>query len=128
MEVSQITGLIIDRCIKIHSLIGPGCVERVYEELLFYELNKLGLCVTKQLSMPLRYETLCINNAYTLDLLVENKVIIEIKSVENILPLHYKQVNTYLKLMELKHGILLNFKVDLMKNGIHRVFNNLGYE
>jgi GxxExxY protein len=128
MDANQITGLIIDRCIKIHSLIGPGCIERVYEELLFYELNKLGLNVTKQLSMPLRYETLCINNAYTLDLLVENKVIIEIKSVENILPLHYKQVTTYLKLMELKHGILLNFKVDLMKNGIHRVFNNFGYE
>ena len=78
--------------------------------------------------MPISYEVLQINDAYKLDLLIEDKVIIEIKSVEHVLPVHFKQVNTYLKLMNLKHGILLNFKVDLMKNGIHRVFNNFGNE
>jgi len=78
--------------------------------------------------MPITYESLNITDAYKLDLLVENKIIVEIKSVEHILPVHYKQVNTYLKLMNLKHGMLLNFKVDLMKDGIHRVFNNFGNE
>jgi GxxExxY protein len=78
--------------------------------------------------MPITYESLHITDAYKLDLLVENKIIVEIKSVEHILPVHYKQVNTYLKLMNLKHGMLLNFKVDLMKDGIHRVFNNFGNE
>ncbi len=74
------------------------------------------------------YEVFQINDAYKLDLLIENKVIIEIKSVEHVLPVHFKQLNTYLKLMNLKHGMLLNFKVGLMKDGIHRVFNNFGNE
>ena len=128
MEANKITAMIVDSCIKIHTAIGPGCYERVYEELLYYELNKLGLNVRRQITMPISYEVLQINDAYKLDLLIEEKVIIEIKSIEHILPVHFKQLNTYLKLMNLKHGILLNFKVDLMKNGIHRVFNNFGNE
>ena len=128
MEANKITALIVDSGIKIHTAIGPGCYERVYEELLYYELNKIGLNVKRQITMPISYEVLQINDAYKLDLLIEDKVIIEIKSVEHVLPVHFKQVNTYLKLMDLKHGILLNFKVDLMKNGIHRVFNNFGNE
>ena len=128
MEANQITALIVDCCLKIHTAIGPGCFERVYEELLYYELNKKGLTIKRQITMPISYEVLQINDAYKLDLLIEDKVIIEIKSVEHVLPVHFKQVNTYLKLMNLKHGILLNFKVDLMKNGIHRVFNNFGNE
>ena len=128
MEANQITALIVDSSIKIHTAIGPGCYERVYDELLYYELNKIGLKVKRQITMPISYEVLQINDAYKLDLLIEDKVIIEIKSIEYILPVHFKQVNTYLKLMNLKHGILLNFKVDLMKNGIHRVFNNFGNE
>lgn len=78
--------------------------------------------------MPILYDSLRINDAYKLDLLVENKIIVEIKSVEHILALHFKQVTTYLKLMNLKHGMLLNFKFNLMKEGIHRVFNNFGNE
>ncbi|MEP6927775.1 MAG: GxxExxY protein [Ginsengibacter sp.] len=128
METNQITALIVDSCIKIHTVIGPGCYERVYEELLYFELNKRDLYLERQLTMPILYESLQINDAYKLDLLVEKKIIIEIKSVEHILPVHFKQVNTYLKLMNLKHGMLLNFKVDLMKEGIHRVFNNFGNE
>lgn len=128
METNQITALIVDSCIKIHTVIGPGCYERVYEELLYFELNKRDLYLERQLAMPILYESLQINDAYKLDLLVEKKIIIEIKSVEHILPVHFKQVNTYLKLMNLKHGMLLNFKVDLMKEGIHRVFNNFGNE
>ena len=128
MEANKITAMIVDSCIKIHTAIGPGCYERVYEELLYYELNKIDLIVRRQITMPISYEVLQINDAYKLDLLIEEKVIIEIKSIEHILPVHFKQLNTYLKLMNLKHGILLNFKVDLMKNGIHRVFNNFGNE
>ncbi len=128
MEANLITGIIVDASIKIHSSIGPGCYERVYEELLNFELNKRGFYLQRQVTMPITYESLHITDAYKLDLLVENKIIVEIKSVEHILPVHYKQVNTYLKLMNLKHGMLLNFKVDLMKDGIHRVFNNFGNE
>ena len=128
METNALTGLIVDSCIKIHTAIGPGCYERVYEELLYFELNKRNLFLERQLTMPIQYESLQIQDAYKLDLLVEKKVIVEIKSIEHVLPVHYKQVNTYLKLMNLKHGMLLNFKVDLMKDGIHRVFNNFGNE
>ena len=128
METNILTGIIVDSCIKIHTAIGPGCYERVYEELLYFELNKRKLYLDRQLTMPISYEALHINDAYKLDLLVEKKIVVEIKSVEHILPVHFKQVNTYLKLMNLKHGMLLNFKVDLMKEGIHRVFNNFGNE
>ena len=128
MEANKITALIVDSCIRIHTAIGPGCYERVYEELLYFEVNKRNLYLERQLTMPISYESLQIDDAYRLDLLVENKIIVEIKSVEHILPVHFKQVNTYLKLMNLKHGMLLNFKVDLMKEGIHRVFNNFGNE
>ena len=124
----MITGIIVDSAVKIHSAIGPGCYERVYEELLYFELNKRQLNLERQLTMPIVYESLHISDAYKLDLLVESKVMVEIKSVEHILPVHFKQVNTYLKLMNLKHGMLLNFKVDLMKGGIYRVFNNFGKE
>ncbi len=128
MEANQITALIVDSCIKVHTAIGPGCYEKVYEELLYFELNKWNLYLERQLTMPILYESLQINDAYKLDILVEKKIIVEIKSVEHILPVHFKQVNTYLKLMNLKHGMLLNFKVDLMKEGIYRVFNNFGNE
>ena len=78
------------------------------------------------MTLPITYEKLTVKDAYKIDILLEDKIIIEIKSVEHILPVHYKQLTTYLKLMNLKNGMLLNFKVDLMKEGIHRVFNNAG--
>jgi len=126
MEANKITGMIVDACVKIHMAIGPGCFERVYEELLNYEMIKRGLSVERQLLMPISYENLKINDAYKLDLLVEGQVIIEVKSIDHILPVHFSQVMTYLKLIELKNGMLLNFKVALMKDGIHKVFNNKG--
>ncbi|WP_315819604.1 GxxExxY protein [Paraflavitalea speifideaquila] len=124
--MNQLTGTIIESCIKIHSTIGPGCFERVYEEILHHEIQKRNIPIQRQLLMPIYFEDLQINDAYKLDLLVDGRLIIEIKSVENVLALHYKQLQTYLKLMKIKNGLLLNFKVDLMKNGVHRVFNNLG--
>ena len=76
--------------------------------------------------MPIQYETLCVPDAYKLDLFIDNQLIAELKSIETVLPVHFKQLMTHLKLMNLKHGILINFKVNMMKEGIHRVFNNYG--
>ena len=127
MEINSLTGTIVDCCIKIHTAIGPGCFEKVYEEILSYELAKRNVLFIRQIALPIQYEMLRIPDAYKNDLLIEEKLIVEVKCVEHILPVHFKQVNTYLKLSNLKHGMLLNFKVDLMKDGIHRVFNNSGY-
>jgi GxxExxY protein len=128
MDIDKLTGIVVDICIRIHSKIGPGCFERVYEELLYYELTKLGLKVQRQLLLPIQYEELNIENAYKLDLLVEDKLVLELKTVYPLPPVYFKQIRTQLSLLELKYGMLLNFKVELMKEGIHRVFNNFGRE
>ena len=128
MEINKLTALIVDLCIKIHSRIGPGCFEKVYEEILYYELNKLGILVHRQLLLPIEYETLHIQNAYKLDLLVENKLILELKSISPLPSVYFKQLKTQLGILNLKNGMLLNFKVDLMKDGICRVYNNHGLE
>jgi len=127
MEIDQLTGIVLDACIKIHTDIGPGCYEKVYEETLYYELFRRGIYVEKQILMPICYDQLLINDAYRIDLLADKKLIIEIKSIERLAPVHYKQVMTYLKLMKLKNGLLLNFNVEWMKEGFHRVFNNEGH-
>lgn len=126
MEMNALTGSVIESAIKIHSTIGPGCYEKVYEEILCYELEKKGLQVDRQLVMPINYEDLYIKNAYKVDMVVEKQLIIEVKSVDYLPAVHYKQLMTYLKLLHIKDGMLLNFKVDQMKEGIHRVFNNFG--
>lgn len=128
MEINELTGIVIKTAIDIHSVIGPGCFERVYEEILYDELQKQHLKIERQLLMPIQYGELFIKDAYKLDLLVESTLIIEIKSIEHLLPVHFKQVTTYLKLLNLKNGMILNFKVNKMKEGIHRVFNNFGNE
>ena len=128
MTINQLTGILVGLCIKTHSRIGPGCFERVYEEILYYELCKLGLKVQRQLLLPIDYETLHIENAYKVDLLIEDKLIVELKTVEPLPPVYFKQIRTQLSLLNLKHGMLINFKVELMKDGIHRVFNNFGRE
>jgi GxxExxY protein len=92
----------------------------------YYELQKKDLKVERQQLLPIEYESLLIKDAYKIDLLIENKLVLEIKSIEHVLPVHFKQVMTYLKLLNLKNGMLLNFKVNQMKEGIHRVFNNFG--
>ena len=126
MEVNQLTGIVLDACIKIHTDIGPGCFEKVYEETLYYELFKRDIEVERQVLMSISYEKLLVNDAYRIDLLVDKKLVIEIKSIERLAPVHYKQVKTYLKLTKLKNGLLLNFNVEWMKEGFHRVFNNEG--
>jgi GxxExxY protein len=127
-NINELTEVVIGLCIKIHSKIGPGCFERVYEEILCYELAKLELDVKRQLLLPIRYEDLYIKNAYKIDLLIENRLITELKSVNPLPPVYFNQVQTHLSLTSLKHGMLINFKVPKMKDGIHRVFNNSGRE
>ena len=126
MDIDKLTSTVIEICIKIHSTVGPGCFEKVYEEILYHELIKRNIRVQRQVLMPIQYETLFIPHAYKLDLLIDHQLITELKSTEHLTPVHFKQVMTYLKLMDLKYGMLLNFKVNLMKEGIHRVFNNYG--
>ena len=126
MEINTLTGIVLDACIKIHTAIGPGCFEKVYEESLYYELAKRNISTERQVLMPISYEQLYIEDAYRMDLVAEKKLIIEIKSVERLAPVHFKQVMTYLKLSGLKNGLLLNFNVEWMKEGFHRVFNNDG--
>ena len=126
MNIDLITGVVLDACIKIHKVIGPGCFEKVYEETLNYELSERGLDVRRQNLMPICYERLFIHDAYKMDLLVENKLIIEVKSTERLAPVHFRQVMTYLKLSGIKNGLLLNFNVELMKYGFNRIFNNDG--
>ena len=128
MKINDLTGIVVGLCIKIHSKIGPGCFEKVYEEILYYELNKLGLKVDRQLLFPIEYEELTVEKAYKLDLLVEDMLILELKSIYPLPTVYFKQIKTHLSLLDLKHGLLLNFKVDLMKDGIYRVFNNFGRE
>lgn len=128
MKIGQLTGLIVDRCIKIHSNIGPGCFEKVYEEILYFDLLNQGIKVDRQVLMPVSYQGHVIRNAYKLDLLVENKLILEIKSTPFLPPVYFKQLKTYLSIQNLKHGMLLNFHGNLMKDGIFRVYNNFGRE
>ena len=128
MLIDELTGIVVDLSIKIHSKIGPGCFERVYEEILYYELIKKGLKVKRQVLLPINYEELYIEKAYKLDLLVEDRLVLELKTLYPLPSVSFDQVRTHLSLLNLKHGMLLNFKVSLMKDGIHRVFNNQGRE
>lgn len=124
MEINQITGRVLDVFIRIHTTLGPGLFESVYEEVGAYELNKSGLYVERQKAIPVIYDNIKFDDGFRADLVVERKLIIEIKSVEALAAVHYKQVMTYLKLMNIRDGILVNFNVDLLKDGFHRVFNN----
>jgi GxxExxY protein len=102
--------------------------EKVYEELLYYELTKLGLKTERQLLLPIQYEELNIKNAYKPDLLIDDRLVLELKTLYPLPSVYFKQIRTQLSLLDLKYGMLLNLKVELMKDGIHRVFNNFGRE
>ena len=128
MSIDQLTALIVDLCVKIHSRIGPGCFESIYEEVLYYELIKQGIDVERQKILPLTYDNLYLERAYKLDLLVDHRLVVELKSIHPTHPYLFKQMHSQLFLTGLKYGMIVNFNVDLMKNGIHRVFNNTGKE
>jgi len=122
---NQLSKIIFDCALRVHRALGPGLLESSYEECLFYELRKTGLQVIKQKPLPLIYEDVKLEIGYRVDILVESKVIIEIKLVEALNDIHLAQVLTYLKLSDCKLGLLINFNVTLIKNGIRRVVNKL---
>ena len=124
MQVNEITGQIIDASIKIHNELGPGLLESVYEEVLTYELTKRGFIVERQVPIPVFYEGKKMKIGFRADLLVEQIIMVEIKSVEIVAPVHKKKAISYLKLTGLKIGLLINFNEELLKNGITRLFNN----
>ena len=125
MQENELTKIVIDLCIKIHKALGPGLLESVYEEILIYELKKIGIIVARQVGIPVHYESVKLDLGFRADLIIEDKVIIELKSVESVLPLHKKQLLTYLKLTKMKVGLLINFNESLMKNGIFRIANGI---
>ena len=125
MTENEIATIILDAAFKIHRALGPGLLESVYQATLDFELQKGGLRVLQQVGLPVYYEEIKLELGFRVDLIVADKVIIEIKSVEALAPVHKKQLLTYLRLMNLRLGLLLNFNVELMKNGIQRVVNGL---
>ena len=125
MTENEISTKVIGVSIELHKKLGPGLLESAYESALAFDLKEAGLKVDRQLPMPFIYKEVNLETGYKLDLLVEDLVIIEIKSVETLAPVHYAQLLTYLKLSNLKLGLLINFNTKLLKEGIHRVVNNL---
>ena len=115
-----LTGKVIGRAIEVHKKLGPGLLESSYEKCLVYELSKLGLPLKSQLAMPLRYEEIYIDCGYRIDILVDDYLVIELKSVEQLTNVHRAQILTYMKLAEAPVGLLLNFNVTLLKRGIER--------
>ena len=125
MHENDISGVIIDCAVKIHKHLGPGLLESVYQAALAYELRKRGLEVSVEQPIPVVYEEVRLEVGFRADLIVEKKIVVEIKSIEAISPVHGKQLLTYLRLSGKKLGLLLNFNVVLMKDGIKRVVDNL---
>ncbi len=125
MKENEISYLIRGVIYKVFNKLGPGLFENVYEEIVFYELTKLGLYVQRQVPLPVIWEEVKLEHGYRVDLLVEKKVIIEVKSIENINPIHYKQLSTYVVLSGVKLGILVNFNEKEIDNGIKRFVNRL---
>ena len=123
MTENEISTIIVDACYKIHTTLGPGLLESVYESVLHHELNKRGMSVAKQQVIPICYDGHQIEQGFRADLIVEEKVIIELKSVEKVIPVHKKQLLTYLRLSNMKLGLLVNFGDNLIKNGVTRVIN-----
>jgi GxxExxY protein len=122
---NEIGTAIIASAMKVHTALGPGLLESVYEICLVYELEKHGLPVQRQVLIPVRYEDLTIDNGYRVDLLVDNRVVVELKTLEAILPVHRAQLLSYLRLGRFKLGYLLNFNVARMRDGIVRLVNGL---
>jgi GxxExxY protein len=125
MTENEISKVIVDAAIAVHKELGPGLLESVYEAVLAYEIRQRGLTVDRQVPIPIRYQDMTFDEAFRADLVVGEKVIVELKSVEQVSEAHKKQVQTYLRLTGCKLGFLLNFGEALMKRGITRVVNGL---
>jgi len=125
MEINDITGIIIEESINIHKSIGPGLLESVYEEILCYRLVKRALFVERQKPIPVFFEEVRMDIGFRAHLIVEQSVVVEIKSIETIAPVHPKVLLTYLRLSDNRVGLIINFNEVVLKNGIKRVVNNL---
>ena len=125
MTENEIATIIVDSAFKVHTTLGPGLLETVYQAALAYEIEKRGLEIAIERGIPATYEDVRLELGFRADIIVENKVIIEIKSIESLAPVHGKILLTYLRLADLRLGILINFNVALIKDGIRRVVNDL---
>lgn len=125
MNENEISYKVIGLALDIHKNIGPGLLESAYENAFVFELEKKGFNVRQQVPMPFVYKDVKLEVGYRIDIIVENKVLVEIKSVERLGPVHFAQTLTYLKLSGLKLGLLINFNTKILKSGIHRIVNNL---
>lgn len=119
-QINDITGEIVDSALKVHSVMGPGLYEKVYADCLCHELKKRKLEVIKEHSIAVQYDDLLISNAFKIDLLVDHRVIVELKSVDMVQPIHEAQILTYMRLSNVRVGLLINFNVKLIKDGIKR--------
>lgn len=123
MQLNEITGIIIEEAIEVHKELGPGLLESVYEEALYFCLKERGLKVERQKVIPVLFKGIKLEQGFRADLMVEDIVIVELKSQEIIPPVHYKKLLTYLRLSSSKVGLLINFYEELLKNGIKRIIN-----
>ncbi len=125
MDENGIAKIVVDAAFHIHKNLGPGLLESVYEVVLAHKLKDRGLMVQRQVAMPIVYEGITFNEGFRCDIIVENKVIVELKSIENVAPVHKKILLTYLRLSDKRLGLLINFGSELIRDGISRVVNRL---
>ena len=123
-EIDDVTGIVVDAAFKIHTGLGPGLLESVYEAVLARELERRGLSVQRQVSVSFEFDGMHFDEGFRVDLLVEGDVVVELKSVEKLAPVHSKQLQTYLRLLNLPVGLLINFGGATLKEGLHRIVNN----
>lgn len=124
-ELNRISNLVVGSAIEVHRILGPGLLESVYEQCLAWELEQQKLVVERQVDLPLRYKDTLIQSVYRLDLLIQRELIVEVKAVDALQPVHTAQLLSYLKLKPARPGLLLNFNVDVLRKGIKRVVNEL---
>ena len=124
-DLNRVSNLVVGAAIEVHRTLGPGLLESVYEQCLAWELEQQKLIVERQVELPLRYKDTSIQSVYRLDLLIQQELIVEVKAVEALQPVHTAQLLSYLKLKPARLGLLLNFSVDVMRKGIKRVANEL---
>ena len=125
MTENELAKIVVDRAIAIHRALGPGLYEAVYQRVLVYELRKAGLELDTEVAVPLDWDGHILDQTYRADVVVGGKLLLELKSLENTKPIHKKQVLTYMALLDLRLGLLLNFGSELMKDGIHRIVKDL---
>lgn len=125
MTENDIAREVVDAALTVHRALGPGLLESVYEAALAYELRDRGLQVQRQVPIPIRYRNVIFDEGFRADLIIDGKVIVEVKSVQRTAPVHGKQLLTYLRLTDLRLGLLVNFNVELIKDGLQRVVNGL---